>query len=372
MIPMSSSNKDEEADTMKVITVDKSQWRQGIDKLRSSYRLFGPIEMKDNSCFQELGADQEPALDYQNTRLSPKSLVFPQSETMMTCSLDENQEAHHIYQETDLDETPRAVLGIRPCDAKALTLVKMNFDTEEYQDPYWLKRYHATTFVGLACDAPCGTCFCTTTGCGPYHEKGLDLLMVDNGNHYLMKALTDKGEQLLATADWQDKADVKSAQKIIAGKKAAAESKIVSRVSTDNLKSGDALALYNADIWEDVAFACINCGTCTFTCPTCWCFDIQDEVYGKKGRRMRNWDSCMFPIFTMHTTGHNPRGTKLHRVRQRFMHKLKYFVDKYDNGIMCVGCGRCVRQCPVNIDIRRVCELMDNLGADNTCAVQGK
>ena len=79
---------------------------------------------------------------------------------------------------------------------------------------------------------------------------------------------------------------------------------------------------------------------------------------------MRNWDSCMFPLFTMHGTGHNPRGTKLHRVRQRFMHKLKYYVDKYDAGIQCVGCGRCVRSCPVNIDIRRVCDLMNSYGTE--------
>ena len=85
---------------------------------------------------------------------------------------------------------------------------------------------------------------------------------------------------------------------------------------------------------------------------------------------MKNWDSCMFPIFTVHTTGHNPRDTKTQRVRQRFMHKLKYFVDKYQTGIMCVGCGRCVRQCPVNIDIRRVCELMNSFKPADTCAVQ--
>ena len=84
---------------------------------------------------------------------------------------------------------------------------------------------------------------------------------------------------------------------------------------------------------------------------------------------MRNWDSCMFPLFTIHGTGHNPRGTKLHRVRQRFMHKLKYYVDKYDVGIQCVGCGRCVRSCPVNIDIRRVCDLMNSYGTEkDSCA----
>jgi ferredoxin len=129
------------------------------------------------------------------------------------------------------------------------------------------------------------------------------------------------------------------------------------------------LDLYEAPFWEEVAFSCINCGTCTYVCPTCWCFDIQDETQGKKGVRIRNWDSCMYPIFTLHASGHNPRGTKLDRVRQRFMHKLKYYVDKYENGIQCVGCGRCVQMCPVNIDIRRVCNMMNSYDPESVCEV---
>lgn len=353
---------------MKVITIDNAQWTQGLQKLHGTFRLFGPVAEKNFHNFQELAPGETPRLDFQNSRLSPKSLVFPQSENMLAYSLDKNEADHDICKEVPKDYSPRAVLGIRPCDAKAMMLVKLNFDTEEYQDPYWLNLYNATTFVGLACNTPCSTCFCTSAGCGPHHEEGLDVLLVDQEDHYLAKALTDKGAQLLQTAGWNTECDGAAAME---AQKEAAEARIVSTVATDNLRQGDTLQLHSADFWDDVSFACINCGTCTFACPTCWCFDIQDEVRGKKGTRIRNWDSCMFPIFTVHTTGHNPRATKLQRVRQRFMHKLKYFVDKYDQGIMCVGCGRCVRQCPVNIDIRRVCELMNNLATADARAAQG-
>ena len=350
---------------MKVLKIEKSQWSQGLEKLQGAYRLFGPVKEKGFYNYQELSNRQQIDLTFQNTRLSPKSLVFPQSEEMLNYSLNEAEADHHILKETPKDYSPRAVIGIRPCDAKALALVKMNFDTDQYKDPYWLDLYNATTLVGLACSLPCSSCFCTTAGCGPFYEEGLDILLVDRHDQYLAKPLTDKGSALLAAADWTDTAG--DAQGCMDQAKADAEAKITARIETDNMRGTETMDLYNAGFWEDVSFACLNCGTCTFSCPTCWCFDIQDEVYGKKGIRMRNWDSCMFPIFTVHTTGHNPRGTKLSRVRQRFMHKLKYFVDKYDQGIMCVGCGRCVRQCPVNIDIRNISALMNSVGAKAKC-----
>lgn len=352
---------------MKVIKIDKSQWSPGLNRLGEACRLFGPVLENGSHAFRELAKSQAPDLSFQNSRLSPKSLVFPQSETMMGYSLAPDDPERNIMKAAPMDYGPRAVIGIRPCDAKALVLVKMNFDTDEYQDPYWLNLYNATTFVGLACDAPCSTCFCTRAGSGPYHEEGLDVLLVARDDHYLAKVLTDKGAALIEKGGWTETVD---APDIDAGKQAA-EAKVTAGIDTDALRGADTMALYGADFWDDVAFACINCGTCTFSCPTCWCFDIQDEVYRTKGVRMRNWDSCMFPIFTVHTTGHNPRDTKTHRVRQRFMHKLKYFVDKYDRGIMCVGCGRCVRQCPVNIDIRKVSARMNALGAQAACAVQG-
>ena len=342
---------------MKVFTIDKKDWDAGIERTKLSYQVFGPVKEKEWHCFKALDKDEQPDMTYTNTRLSPKFLVQPQAEPMFTYTLDESQPDHHILKEVNKDTSPKAMVGIRPCDASAFLLVKRNFDAPQYQDPYWLKAYNAITFVGFACNDPCGTCFCTSAGCGPFHEAGLDVLLVDDGDRFLAKSLTDKGDAFLAAAGWKAQAD--DAGKIETMKQAA-ESKIGSHVSTGNLKAKETTQIYDAPFWEDTAFSCINCGTCTYSCPTCWCFDIQDENRGNSGVRLRNWDSCMFPLFTIHGTGHNPRGAKVQRVRQRFMHKLKYYVEKYDNGIQCVGCGRCIRLCPVNIDIRKVCNLMND------------
>lgn len=354
---------------MKVIKVDRAKWNKGIEALKASYCVFGPVKEKEAYEFRQLNKGEPPDLNGLNTRMSAKGLIYPQTEAMFAYTLDEKAEGRHILKPVDKDYTSRAVVGIRPCDADAFLLVKRNFDTPDYKDPYWVQAYEATTFVGFGCNNPCSTCFCPSAGSGPYHEAGLDVLVVDTGDYYLAKAITPKGEKLLETAQWGDEIDAAAAEKQIDALRSAAVKKITSAVETGNLKDKDAMAVYQAPFWEEVAFSCINCGTCTFVCPTCWCFDIQDETHKDSGVRMRNWDSCMFPLFTLHGTGHNPRGEKIQRVRQRFMHKLKYYMDKYGNGIQCVGCGRCVRACPVNIDIRKVCEWMNRFD-DVTCSAQ--
>ena len=108
--------------------------------------------------------------------------------------------------------------------------------------------------------------------------------------------------------------------------------------------------IFEADYWKKVSMRCLGCGTCTYVCPTCYCFDIQDEKGLLKGRRARMWDSCMYPEYTMHTSGHNPRPARMNRIRNRVYHKFKYYHDNFDVNL-CIGCGRCVEKCPVNIDI---------------------
>jgi sulfhydrogenase subunit beta (sulfur reductase) len=340
----------------------KDEWVGVLEGLKDDYRVYVPVKEGDYHNFRPLEEGVRPNFDFQNTRMSAKFLAEPQSERMFVYTLDEKDPDAHILKEDEKEFPKRAVVGIRPCDASAFKLVRRNFDTPEYKDPFWLRRYEATTFVGLGCNDPCNTCFCASAGSGPFDRKGLDVLLYDMGDAYLAQALTDKGEALMAGTRGGREADEASLKKARALTRQVA-GKISSRVATDRLKDKDVNELYEAPFWEEVAFSCINCGTCTYLCPTCWCFDVQDEVQSLPmvGDRIRNWDSCMFPLFTLHGSGHNPRSQKKERVRQRFMHKLKYYVDKYGNGIQCVGCGRCIQFCPVNIDIREVARKMNSL-----------
>jgi sulfhydrogenase subunit beta (sulfur reductase) len=169
------------------------------------------------------------------------------------------------------------VVGIRPCDAKATLLVKLNFDTPDVKDPYWLTAYHATTFIGMACDTPLSTCFCTTAGCGPYHEEGLDVLVMDRGDAYLAKILTDKGKAFADAAGGRRRLMMQPPSKP-AGRPPKAGSSPRSRLTT-----WPAPSFWNFTVHPSGKMWPLPASTAApahLSCPTCWCFDIQDEVHG--------------------------------------------------------------------------------------------
>jgi sulfhydrogenase subunit beta (sulfur reductase) len=340
------------------LILKKSDVKKFIQSLSGKYTVLGPVEQDGKVKFAKVEGD-EMLFDYQNTYLSPKDLFFPQSERMFEFSTDPADEQAHILQEVPDDlASPRVVFGMRPCDAKAFAVLDLIFNNDEYSDVYWQRKRDNTVLIGLGCNDPCPTCFCTSMNCGPFHTEGLDALAFDLGDDVLIRPLTEKGEKALAEAK-----DLKKAP-ADAGKKAdklqkEAEKAITTEVPMDKIAERSVMELFEQEHWDRVNESCLNCGTCTYVCPTCHCFDIQDEVAGKVGDRMRNWDSCMSWLFTVHGTGHNPRPGKKERVRQRFMHKFKYIPLKRGGEIGCVGCGRCVMLCPVNIDVRDVVRNMN-------------
>lgn len=336
---------------------NKKDWVKSLKTMRDSYKIFVPVKEGDFHNFRLCEEETIPNFDFQNSRLSPKSIVYPQSERMFECLTGEDPESG-ILEETSKDYSQQVIVGIRPCDAHAFHIVKHNFDNKEYRDPWWVQRFESTLLVGIGCNEPCPTCFCSSVGGSLFQEKYLDVILYDMGNKFLVKSLKEHGKEFIEKmkgGNQAQKTDLKQCEILLA----SAREKIRSEIHIDKLHEKVVNDLFEAPFWEEVAFSCINCGTCTFLCPTCWCFDIQDEISGDQIDRIRNWDTCMSPLFTLEGSGHNPRANKFQRVRQRFMHKLKYYVDKFNNGVQCSGCGRCVRYCPVNIDIRHVAELMN-------------
>ncbi len=327
-----------------------------FDKVSKGNDVFAPKSKGLEVKWSKVEEPSEILFDFSNTSMSPKGLFFPQTECMFEFKNNPRVEDGLILKEVPPILKNRVIFNIRPCDARAFSILdKVFMRDEDSLDIYWKDKRDKTTLIGLACNNPCSTCFCTQVNSSPFGEDGLDVLMVDLGDKILLKGITEKGKKLVEEFEDAKEEDVNKANEL----KEAVEKKISTNLSMDNILSREVLEVYENPFWDRIHETCINCGACTFYCPTCHCFDIQDETKGEYGRRVRIWDTCMSWLFTQHASGHNPRGTKKHRVRQRFMHKFKYMPIKLDGDIGCVGCGRCIQVCPVNIDVRDVINNMN-------------
>ena len=336
--------------------ISKDQLKGFLDKLAEEYEVYAPAWDGGKHVWTGLDQIEELGWDFSNTDLSPKEFFFPQTECMMRYRNDPDSEEHMVMQAEPELETKRVLAQIRPCDAKAMYFMDMIFCQDEYtNDAYWRDKREKTLLIGLGCNNPCPTCFCKSVGSGPHDQAGMDLMMIDLGDRLLMHEVSEMAAGLIDDFPEAGQADLDEAAEL----KAKAEESMTEGVATDKIAQKEVLELFEDPMWDQVCQSCINCGTCTFVCPTCHCFDIQDEVQGAEGRRVRNWDYCMSWLFTLHGMGHNPRPNKKERVRQRFMHKYKYIPMKRDGAIGCTGCGRCVLLCPVNIDIREVANQMN-------------
>lgn len=311
------------------------QWLQNLAK---ESKVLAPVKEEYGYTFAEWDKKSLPGDDYRNTLKPPKDLFFPQHETLL--KYEKIKGENPLVEVPDLPEDKRVIFGIRPCDASSLVLLDNIFMGEDYVDPYYEARRSNTLIVSLVCRTRGKSCFCEDL----FSTKGSDILIIKVDGNYLVEILTYRGEAAFKGIGSKE-ADEKIVKK--ADKLKRTQEEVLDKDIFEKLRT-----IYDNPIWKQLQEKCVNCGVCTFLCPTCHCFDITDD---KRGKKVRSWDSCMFASFTKQASGHNPRPTGTERLRQRIMHKFYYFPEKYHD-IACVGCGRCVEKCPVNLDIRQVIE----------------
>ena len=330
--------------------LNKQDLNKALSLLSKDYKVYAPIinyieGSEPEKKFDVFADGREVALEGPNSVKPPKDVLFPSVEKMYEYKMGLKGEINEL---TPADEKT-VLFGIRPCDAKSIDAMDKVFLTKGYVDSYYAKRRDNVTIVAIGCAEPSRTCFCDSMGLNPNDAPNADVMInfsSEDDAKYVLRAYTEKGKELLSkieslanSGDEKIKDDTKCSLQI---------------VKADDLDKKLA-KMFEHPIWDKVTKGCIGCGTCTYVCPTCYCFDIDSENYGAEGCKYRCWDSCMFSDYTRMAGGANPRPSKKERLRNRYMHKLSYFNERYGQ-TLCVGCGRCVEKCPSHLDISEFIE----------------
>ncbi len=311
--------------------------------------LILPLKNNGMTNFALWSEGDEVDLDTLKTVKSAKDAFFPQSETLYNCHREDGK--LKISPGERMDEN-FVVFGVRACDKRGFEVLDNVFLSDPVDSFYKARREHGTV-VALACHAPEETCFCSTFGIDSA-EPGADVDTWFVGNDLYWKANTEKGEKLTERlADLLSDADEKAVEEEKENIRSIMKKLPYAGITTEGWGGEAEKEKFDSPLWEELYKPCLACGTCTFVCPTCQCYDIKDYSTGEGVQRYRCWDSCMYSDFTMMAHGNN-RTSQMQRYRQRFMHKLVYYPANYGGMFSCVGCGRCVDKCPTGLNIVKV------------------
>jgi ferredoxin len=280
------------------------------------------------------------------SNISYKEFVFSKTEPVFYFR---NEKENYDLIEKEPENQKMIFFGAKPCDARSIEIMSKVFNWD-YKDKFFNKRGENSITIGVACSYQDEFCFCSSVGLSPATEKGSDIFLIPiDEQNFALRIVTNKGKEF-----------IQSYMKYLSDGDPDVSNAVLSKIKVPE-KKFETIAIkkwitenFEHKLFEEVGSTCLGCGQCAFACPVCHCFDIVDEECSYTcGRRMKNWDACQFGQFTLHGSGHNPRNNQAKRYRQRISHKFKYYHDKFEE-ILCTGCGRCSRGCPVGIDIAKV------------------
>jgi ferredoxin len=328
------------------MVLDKGAVAPLVEALTADYRVVGPVAKGPEFAFGTITDPRQLRLDYNTTILPPKKVLQPPQERMATFTLGGRPVVEEV-----IEVTPTVLLGVHTCDLRAIQLLDKAF-TDEYPDAHYLRRREQTILVSIECLEPCDEdSFCKSMGTLTAGE-GYDLHLTDLGPAFAVDVATEAGEKLLADHGQgrpADQGDVRRLNEVLGAK----WPRFTYRLDFDASELPALLSTaYDHPLWQELGDRCLACGSCTNVCPTCYCFNVFDEVNMAltEGERMRRWDSCQLDEFARVAGGENFREARAARQRHRFMRKGKYIYEKFDE-LGCVGCGRCVRACVADISI---------------------
>jgi ferredoxin len=323
-----------------------------INELIRRYRVIAPKKLGEKDfVFEHVKSSSDVALEYLNPLISPvKEILFPPREVL----LKYKKKGNTWEVNTKVPEEKTVLFGIRSCDIAAMQFMD-KFFLEGFKDNYYEARRKNLYTVSITCTDPAETCFCICADCGPSRESGFDLQLTKINEEYLVETGSAKGEELLVSGSFffsdAEEKHIEETKKII--EKAKENFKMPTTYFSKAIRHVTANEIDEKTL-KMLGDKCIACGSCSYVCPTCSCFNVTDEGDINEGERVRTWDSCMYAGFTREVSGHNPRPVQKERVKRRYYHKLSYYYVRKMGSHGCVGCGRCVLACLGGIDMSEV------------------
>lgn len=332
----------------------KSELPAFVKKLTQVLTVYGPIASQSQFKFDKITDGEELRLDYDTTILPPKKYFFPPRQKTLIFTRSPKLEIRDTLSEKadqpDWNGKQFLVFGVHSCDLAAINFHDAIL-TQVYTDPYRAKRREEGIIIGIQCMTPCEDSFCMSAGTLGATDCA-DIMITPMQDSFYFQVLTKMGQKIIDYAkEYFTKAKSGQINQVAKSLKER-ESKFLSPIRDFNKLPTQLDISYEAEMWNRYGRRCFGCGSCTMVCPTCFCFDVHDEVdlNLKEGARIRTWDSCQLVDFALVAGGHNFRPTIPSRVRFRIYHKFRTEPEQI-NQIGCVGCGRCTRACPADIDM---------------------
>jgi len=302
-----------------------------LHALAGKYRIVAPLDKNGEVVFADLKDYENLAWGYRVTITPPKQYFFPPEEILFT----------YAGKQIKTPSIPRKkllIFGLSLRDLEAITQLD-EIMLKPRPDYYYARRRTGSVLVGVTDETA--------------HKSSSGDLILEKIDADLYRAipLTEAGKRIVAHNVFK--------------KQGVFSRKAKGKQATNNLMQLllDPETIANAvtwswteahPFWDELGKRCLGCGICTYVCPICHCFTMENSISldGFLCSRRRQWDACTLPGFVRTAGGYDHHPSQKMRYHNWYYHKFVRAYREYGKS-QCVACGRCQTYCPAGIDMEK-------------------